>query len=92
MPSLVEKLLRPERTPPAPVHVDLGPVLLVGTATWFVALVVTGVLAALGTTGWTPAVVCAAGVVIGVGGVVWARLHPTTPPAQTTTSENPPLP
>ena len=73
MPSLLEKLLRPERTPPPPVQVDLAHVLLVGTGVWAVALVVCAVLGWTGATDWVPTVVCATGVVIGLGALVWAR-------------------
>lgn len=76
MPSLVAKLLRPERTPPPPVQVDLRHVVVVGIGAWVAALLVTAVLAWTGVTGWTPAVVCATGVVIGLGALAWTRLRP----------------
>ena len=40
MPSLIDQLLHPTRTPPPPVDVDLGRVMLVGTGVWAVAFVV----------------------------------------------------
>ena len=74
MPSLIAKLLHPTRTPPPPVDVDLGRVMLIGTAVWGVALVVAVVLA-LGDdeASWMPAWVCATGVLLGLFGVLWAR-------------------
>lgn len=71
MPSL----LRREYThaPPPPVAVDLVRVMLVGCGAWLVGLVVTVLLAATGTTGWEPAQVCAAGLLLGLVGVPLAR-------------------
>ncbi|WP_019136101.1 DUF2530 domain-containing protein [Cellulomonas massiliensis] len=68
-------LLRREYThaPPPPVAVDLARVMLVGCGAWLVALVVTVLLAATGTTGWEPAQVCVAGLVLGLVGVPLAR-------------------
>ncbi|WP_273653619.1 DUF2530 domain-containing protein [Cellulomonas fimi] len=81
MPSLLEKLLRPERTPPPAVQVDLAHVVLVGTGLWAVALVVCAVLGWTGAVDWAPTVVCATGVVIGLGALVWARTRrPRTGP------------
>lgn len=79
MPSLLDKLLRPERTPPPAVQVDLARVLLVGTGVWTVALVVCAVLGWTGATDWVPAVVCATGVVIGLGALGWARMRRPQP-------------
>ncbi|GCD19875.1 DUF2530 domain-containing protein [Cellulomonas sp. H30R-01] len=73
MPSLLDRLLRPERTPPPPVQVDLAHVLLVGTGVWVAGLVVCAVLGWTGATDWVPTVVCATGVVIGLGALAWAR-------------------
>ncbi|WP_082495025.1 DUF2530 domain-containing protein [Cellulomonas sp. Leaf334] len=73
MPSLIARLLHPTRTPPPPVDVDLGRVMLVGTAVWGVAFVVAVVLAGSGDASWMPAWVCATGVVLGLLGVLWAR-------------------
>ncbi|GIG22656.1 hypothetical protein Cch01nite_33800 [Cellulomonas chitinilytica] len=71
---------RATRTPPAPVPVDLGRVMLVGTALWLVALAVCTVLAAVGTATWMPVWVCLAGIATGAFGWDWARRHRTTPP------------
>ena len=73
MPSLIARLLHPTRTPPPPVDVDLGRVMLVGTAVWAVALVVALVLALTGEASWMPAWVCATGMVLGLLGAGWAR-------------------
>lgn len=73
MPSLIDKLFHPTRTPPPPVDVDLGRVMLVGTGVWVVAFVVTAVLAATDVATWLPAWVCATGAVLGVLGYGWAR-------------------
>ncbi|KQT02234.1 DUF2530 domain-containing protein [Cellulomonas sp. Leaf395] len=76
MPSLIARLLHPTRTPPPPVDVDLGRVMLVGTGVWAVAFVVAVVLAWAGDdASWTPAWVCATGVVLGLLGMGWARRH-----------------
>ena len=69
---LVDTLLHPQRTPPPPIDVDLARVMVAGTALWVVALVVAllrwaDVVAA--EWGW----VCAAGVLLGVVGLLWAR-------------------
>lgn len=73
MPSLIDKLFHPTRTPPPPVDVDLARVMLVGTAVWAVAFVVALVLALTGEASWMPAWVCAAGMVLGLLGAGWAR-------------------
>ena len=76
MPSLIARLLHPTRTPPPPVDVDLGRVMLVGTAVWGVAFVVAGPRQHHGDdASWTPAWVCATGVVLGLLGMGWARRH-----------------
>ena len=74
MPSLIARLLHPRRTPPPPVDVDLGRVMLVGAGLWTVAFVV-AVLMAWGDddASWMPAWVCATGAVLGLLGLVWAR-------------------
>ena len=79
MPSLLDKLFRPTRTAPPPVNVDLGRVMLVGTAAWAVAVAVTTVLALTGTASWTPSWVCATGVFFGLLGILWARHNPPAP-------------
>ncbi|GEK21498.1 DUF2530 domain-containing protein [Cellulomonas xylanilytica] len=73
MPSLIARLLHPTRTPPPPVDVDLGRVMLVGTGVWTVAFVVAAVLAWGEDASWMPAWVCATGIVLGLLGMVWAR-------------------
>ncbi|MDM7830528.1 DUF2530 domain-containing protein [Cellulomonas edaphi] len=75
---------RPVDDPPlVPLEVDLARVMVVGTALWSVALVVSVVLWLTGTIGAIPVAVCAAGAVLGVLGWDWARRHrpPATPPA-----------
>ena len=73
MPSLIDKLFHPTKTPPPPVDVDLGRVMLVGTGVWVVAFVVAAVLALTGEASWMPAWVCATGAVFGLLGIAWAR-------------------
>lgn len=58
--------------PPPPVEVDLARVTVVGSALWLLGLVVTLVLALVGTTGWTPVAVCATGLALGGLGYRWA--------------------
>ncbi len=66
----------PEPTDPVkPLEVDLGKVLVWGTAAWVVALVVAVVLGATGTTGWIPTAVCATGAALGLLGVWWTTWH-----------------
>ncbi|WP_291881221.1 DUF2530 domain-containing protein [Cellulomonas sp.] len=72
-------LPRATRTPPAPVPVDLGRVMLVGTAVWLVALAVCVVLAAVGSATWMPVWVCVAGIAAGAFGWDWARRHRPAP-------------
>ena len=76
MPSLIARLLHPTRTPPPPVDVDLGRVMLVGTGIWAVGFVVAAVLAWGEDASWMPAWVCATGVLLGLLGVLWARRNP----------------
>ena len=65
--------MHPQRTPPPPIDVDLARVMTAGTVVWVVALVAVAVLR------WADVVpvewvwVCAAGVLVGVAGVLWAR-------------------
>lgn len=74
MPSLIARLLHPTRTPPPPVDVDLGRVMLVGTGIWAVAFVVAVLLAwEDDDASWMPAWVCATGALLGVLGMLWAR-------------------
>lgn len=61
--------------PVTPLRVDLARVAAVGAAAWGVALLVTVVLAATGTTGWLPAAVCATGALLGLAGIAWSRRH-----------------
>lgn len=73
MPSVISTLLHPRRTPPPPIDVDLGRVMWVGTWAWGVALVVTSVLWRLGVVPGTWVWVGAAGIALGLVGVLWAR-------------------
>ena len=74
MPSLIARLLHPTRTPPPPVDVDLGRVMLIGAGIWAVAFAVAVALAwGDDEASWMPAWVCATGVVLGLLGVAWAR-------------------
>ncbi|QCB94548.1 DUF2530 domain-containing protein [Cellulomonas shaoxiangyii] len=73
MRSLLDTLLHPRRTPPPPLDVDLARVMSVGTVVWALALVVTGAFWAFGAAEPTTVAVCAAGTLVGVVGVVWAR-------------------
>lgn len=73
MPSVLSTLMHPQRTPPPPIDVDLAKVMGVGTAVWGVALLVTGVLWLVGTVPGTWPCMCAAGVGLGLVGVLWAR-------------------
>lgn len=73
VPSVISTLLHPQRTPPPPIDVDLAHVMAVGTGVWAVTLGVTTVLWLLGVTPGTWAWVAAAGVVLGLVGVLWAR-------------------
>ena len=56
--------------------VDLRRVMLVGTGVWAVALVVTVVLALVGTLDWAAAWVCGVGTLLGFAGADWARRNP----------------
>jgi len=69
-------MLNPRRTPPPPVPVDLGRVMRIGTLVWAAALVVTVVLAAVGSIAWNASWVCGAGIALGLLGSRWARRHP----------------
>lgn len=75
MPSLLRILTHPEtrRPGPPPLSVDLRKVLLVGIACWVVASVVFGLLVVLDHKPWTVLGVCAAGLVLGGLGLLWAR-------------------
>lgn len=75
MPSIVELLTHPERrltSPPAP-RTNLTAVMLGGTALWALGLIISAALALAGTGAWTPAAICAAGVLLGLLGLAWAR-------------------
>ena len=61
-----------DQPPPPPVEVDLARVTVVGSALWLLALVVTVVLALVGTTEWTPVAVCVTGLALGGLGYRWA--------------------
>jgi len=69
-------MLHPRRTPPPPVPVDLARVMRVGTLVWAAALVVTLVLAVVGSIAWDAVWVCGVGIALGLLGVRWARRHP----------------
>ena len=73
VPTLLRTLLHPQRTPPPPIDVDLARVMGVGTSVWGLALVVTGVLWSLGVVPGAWVWVAAAGIALGLIGVVWAR-------------------
>lgn len=60
---------------PPPLRVDLRRVLLAGMAAWLVALVVTGVLAAVGRATTEVVATCATGLLLGGGGLLWERRH-----------------
>jgi Protein of unknown function (DUF2530) len=77
LPAVLEVFLRPDRRrpDPPPVEVDMRKVFLVGTVLWVVALAAAALLWVTGVITSTPVWSCAAGVVIGVVGLVWARLH-----------------
>ncbi|MGY4643723.1 DUF2530 domain-containing protein [Cellulomonas sp. URHB0016] len=75
------------RTPPAPVPVDLGRVMLVGSAVWLVALGVSTLLALVGAVSWMLTWVCVAGLVTGMFGWDWARRHGATAAAGTGPSD-----
>ncbi|ROS25799.1 DUF2530 domain-containing protein [Cellulomonas sp. PhB150] len=68
----------PDDAPVAPLDVDLGRVMTIGTGLWLVALVVAAVLWLTDTIGGIPVAVCATGAVLGVVGWDWARRHRTT--------------
>ncbi|GIG38804.1 DUF2530 domain-containing protein [Cellulomonas phragmiteti] len=73
MPTVLSTLLHPQRTPPPPIDVDLARVMVVGTAVWAVALLVTGALWLRDVVPGTWPCMCAAGVVLGVIGYGWSR-------------------
>lgn len=77
MPSLVKLLVHPElrRPAPPPLRVDLRRVLLAGMAGWLVALVVFGVLTALGRTSVEVLATCVVGLLLGGAGLLWERRH-----------------
>ncbi|MDO8143927.1 MULTISPECIES: DUF2530 domain-containing protein [Isoptericola] len=77
MPSVMTLLLHPERRrpTPGPPAIDLSRVTLLGIACWVVALVVTGVLAAVDLVPVDVVIVCGAGIVLGLLGLPWARRH-----------------
>jgi hypothetical protein len=64
-----------DRSPSPPAEVDLARVVRVGMALWLVGLVVTLVLAAVGTTDWVPFAVCVTGLALGGLALLWARRH-----------------
>ena len=60
------------KSAPKPVRVDLRKVFLIGTALWVVALIVFGVLVAVGVDGLKDAlIICAFGVLFGMLMLVW---------------------
>ncbi|MBO3096352.1 DUF2530 domain-containing protein [Cellulomonas dongxiuzhuiae] len=73
MPTVLSTLMHPQRTPPPPIDVDLARVMGVGTAVWTAALLVTGVLWLTGAIPGRWPCMCAAGAVLGLIGVLWAR-------------------
>lgn len=77
VPSIVKLLAHPElrRPSPPPQRVDLRRVILAGLAAWLVALVVFGVLTAVGRTSVEVLATCAAGLLLGGAGLLWERRH-----------------
>ncbi|WP_298461845.1 DUF2530 domain-containing protein [uncultured Cellulomonas sp.] len=77
MPAVLEVILRPDRRrpDPPPVEVDMRRVFAVGIALWSVALVVCAVLWRTGAAGTVPVWSCAAGLALGVMGMIWERRH-----------------
>ncbi|AEG45293.1 DUF2530 domain-containing protein [Isoptericola variabilis] len=75
MPSIVKLLIHPElRKPtPPPQRVDLRKVIVAGMVAWAVALVVLGVLAAVGRVSTEVVVTCVAGLLLGCAGLLWER-------------------
>lgn len=65
------QLLEPSRL--APVPVNLARVFLVGIGLWLVALALFGTIAVLGDGNGRAVATCAAGAVLGVIAVLWAR-------------------
>lgn len=63
------------RSPSPPVEVDLARVVRAGMALWLVGLVVTLVVAIVGSTGWVPFAVCVTGLALGGLALLWARRH-----------------
>jgi hypothetical protein len=70
------RLLDPSRL--EPVRLDLRRVFLVGIALWFVALVVTAMLAAAGQVDARMPWICAAGMALGGLALLWERRHRPT--------------
>jgi Flp pilus assembly protein TadB len=73
VPTLVDTLMHPRRTPPPPIDVDLARVMGVGTAVWGAAAAVVGVLWLLDVAPLRWFAVCVSGVLLGIVGVLWAR-------------------
>ena len=73
VPSVIDTLLHPQRTPPPPIDVDLARVMGAGTVAWAASMVVTGVLWWLDLAPGEWVYVCGAGVVLGLAGVLWSR-------------------
>ena len=73
--SALRRLLSPadRRPAPAPLEVDLRPVILVGTAVWAVVLVVAVVATIAGARGGTVCAVAAVGMALGGTGLLWDR-------------------
>ncbi|MCI1218072.1 DUF2530 domain-containing protein [Bifidobacterium crudilactis] len=70
-------IFKPEarRPSPKPIQVDLRKVFVIGTALWSLALVVAVILWLTGIETLGPALVCAAGVVIGLLLLGWERFN-----------------
>ena len=77
LPPVLEVILRPDRRreDPPPVEVDMRKVFLVGLLLWVVALAVFTALRAAGVVGTTPVWTCTAGIVLGLVGLAWERVH-----------------
>ena len=74
---MLEVILRADRRRPDPpaIEVDMRRVFVAGLVIWTLALAVCAVLWRLGVLEVAAVWSCVAGLVLGVGGLVWARLR-----------------